>query len=75
MTYGQTKIIITIGKDGTRTIDVLGSKGAECEALTLPLEQAFSGITEGKEIKPERYQQMTANEKARSTQLGYIPPK
>lgn len=47
------KMKITIRKDGTQTIEVLGAVGEECLAFTQQLEQRL-GVQEGERVlKPE----------------------
>lgn len=46
------RIIVSIGLLGETEIEVVGSTGKSCTALTLPLEQAL-GTVEEREFKPE----------------------
>jgi len=47
------KIKITLHKDGTQKVEVLGATGAECVALTRDLEARLGTPTGERVLKPE----------------------
>ena len=47
------KIKITLHKDGTQTIEVLGSKGSECVEFTKQLEEKLGDKIGERLLKPE----------------------
>jgi methylaspartate ammonia-lyase len=47
------KIKITLHKDGTQTIEVLGSKGSECVEFTKQLEERLGDKVGERVFKPE----------------------
>jgi hypothetical protein len=47
------KMKITIRKDGTQTIEVLGAVGEECVEFTRQLEQRLGTKDGERELKPE----------------------
>jgi len=50
------KIKITLHKDGTQKIEVLGACGAECVELTRELEQRLGRPLGERELKPEYHE-------------------
>lgn len=56
------QIKITLHKDGTQKVEVLGAVGAECVELTEQLERRL-GVQEGqRELKPEYHETETETE-------------
>jgi hypothetical protein len=56
------RIQITIRKDGTQKVEVLGAVGTECESLTRELERRL-GTAEGeRSLKPEYHEENTETE-------------
>jgi hypothetical protein len=47
------KIKITLHKDGTQKVEVLGAVGAECKAFTAELEKRLGVPVGERELKPE----------------------
>jgi hypothetical protein len=47
------KVKITIAKDGTERIEVLGAAGDECLAFTRDLERRLGSIVGERTLKPE----------------------
>ncbi|MBN1610348.1 MAG: DUF2997 domain-containing protein [Polyangiaceae bacterium] len=47
------KMQITIGKDGTHTIEVLGARGDECLEFTAEMERRLGAQVGERELKPE----------------------
>ena len=50
------KIKITIHKDGTQKVEVIGAAGADCVELTRPLEERLGAQQGERELKPEYYE-------------------
>lgn len=50
------KIKVTIHKDGTQKIEVLGAVGEECVAFTQELEQRLGTQVGQRELKPEYHE-------------------
>jgi hypothetical protein len=47
------KMLITIGKDGTHRIEVLGATGDECLQFTAEMERRMGAQVGERELKPE----------------------
>ncbi len=54
----EEKIIISFPKGGGVKIEVQGVQGPGCLEWTGPLEEAFGGLTEDREMKPEFYEEL-----------------
>ena len=50
------KIKITLHKDGTQKIEVLGAKGEECLEFTRPLEERLGAKVGERVLKDEYYE-------------------
>jgi hypothetical protein len=62
------KIKITLHKDGTQKVEVLGAVGEECVELTRQLEQRL-GAPEGERVlKPEYYEEEPVVEHVREVE-------
>ena len=61
------KIKITLHKDGTQKIEVLGAVGESCLELTRQLEQRLGKPAGQRELKPEYHQ--TQNEQERNYEV------
>ncbi|HPY78040.1 MAG TPA: DUF2997 domain-containing protein [Anaerohalosphaeraceae bacterium] len=57
------KIKITLHKDGTQKIEVLGAVGESCLELTRALEQRMGTSIGQRELKPEYHQTETEQER------------
>ena len=59
------KIQITIRKDGTQKVEVLGAVGSECQELTRDLERRLGKAEGERSLKPEFDETATENETER----------
>lgn len=59
------KIKITLHKDGTQKIEVLGANGPECEEFTRQLEARLGTPLGARELKPEYHATESEIERAR----------
>ena len=55
------KIKITLHKDGTQEVEVLGAKGQECVVFTQELEKRLGAVSE-RQFKDEYYETETEGE-------------
>ena len=62
------KIKVTLHKDGTQKVEVLGAGGQECVQFTAALEKRLGSAVGERVLKPE-YQQ-TENEIERQREVG-----
>lgn len=62
------KIRITLHKDGTQKVEVLGAVGAECMEFTAQLEQRLGAPLGERVLKPEY--ELTEPEIERQQELG-----
>ncbi len=56
------KIKITIHKDGTQKVEVLGAVGADCVQFTQELEKRLGSPIGERELKPEYHESETETE-------------
>ena len=56
------KIKITIHKDGTQKVEVLGAVGGDCVQFTQELEKRLGSPIGERELKPEYYESETEAE-------------
>ena len=59
------KMKITIHKDGTQKIEVLGAAGEECVQFTREMEARLGGQMGERELKPEFHESETETERER----------
>ena len=59
------KIKITLHKDGTQKIEVIGAVGAECVEFTRQLERRLGTPLGERELKPEYHETQTETERQR----------
>jgi hypothetical protein len=57
------KMKITIHKDGTQKIEVLGAVGDECVRFTQPLEERLGTAIGSRELKPEYHETQSEYER------------
>lgn len=56
----MAKIVIKIGRDGSRKVEAFGFKGPECKEKTKFLDQVF-GLEKEDELKPSYYEDPDTN--------------
>ena len=62
------KIKITLHKDGTQKIEVLGAAGSECLEFTQALENRLGTPLGEREFKPEFHETQTETERQREVE-------
>ena len=59
------KIRITLHKDGTQKVEVIGAQGQDCVALTRDLEGRLGSPSGERELKPEYHEAVPEVERDR----------
>jgi hypothetical protein len=62
------KMKITLHKDGTQKVEVIGAVGQECVQFTAQLEKRLGATLGERELKPEYEQTETETERQRETE-------